>query len=143
MSAPKKATYVFYSESENCIIDTCQDSIPPRSDINNNTLEEIRQSSPDAQYMKFERACQMMDEKNKLPVSEITEENFWNMLKIIPPMDWKQSNDHESFKMSERYSGTITNIYARIKNRYFTLQDSEFLKHDEIIKRCEQYKATH
>jgi hypothetical protein len=143
MNTPMTATHVFYSELGNCIIDTCTDSIPPRSHITHETLEEIRRRYPDAQYMEFETASQAQEDRHKRPVIEITKEKYWEMLEVLPPMGWVQRGGCESFKMSEMHSGIITDIYAKIGDRYFSLRDSQFTKHDEIIKRCEQYKAEH
>lgn len=139
MNTPLTASHVFYSESGNCVIDTCTDENPPRSHIKGQTLEEIRSRYPDAVYMEWDKASDLMDEKNRLPVREITRDDFWEMLEVLPPNGWKQAPGCESFKMSEHWSGNIIGIYARIGDRYFTLRDNCFMKHEEIIRRCEQF----
>lgn len=138
MNTPMTATHVFYSAEQNVIIDTCTDENPPRGHFGR-TLEETRKEYPDAVYMLFDDAIKTKEEKHKTPVSEITEEQFWYFLEVLPPNQWKQEHGRESFKMSEHWSGSITGIYARIGERYFTFMDNYRLPHDEIMKRCEEF----
>jgi len=139
MNTPMTATHVFYSAKTNSVIDTCRDTTPPRSHIQNETLEEIRARYPDAEYIKFDDAIKISNDKNRLPVREITEKDFWEMLEVLPPEGWKQETNCESFKLCEYWSGTITDIYARIGKRYFTLRDSARTPHAEIIRRCQEF----
>lgn len=139
MNTPMTATHVFYSRSQNVIIDTCTDENPPRSHINLNTLDELRGEYSDVEIIKFETAIKIKEDASRLPVREITEKDFWYMLEVLPPAGWKQEQGCESFKLSERWSGNITDIYARIGERYFTLRDTIFLPHAEIMNRCNQY----
>lgn len=53
-------------------------------------------------------------------VTETTEENFNEMLNILPPMKWCTIDGVEMFCMSEMYTGTYTSQYARIGNKYYT-----------------------
>jgi len=139
MNTPMTATHVFYSASQKCIIDTCTDENPPRSHIQGLTIHEMHVYYPDAVYMLFDEACRIMEEKDRLPVSEIDREQWWEMLEVLPPQGWKQTGDEESFKLMEHWSGNITNIYARIGERYFMLRDSFLLPHAEVISRCKAY----
>lgn len=139
MNNPMTATHVFYSAGQNCIIDTCTDEETPRGHYGGRTLEQLRGEYPDAVYMSFDEASKLHDEKNKLPVSEITEKEFWYFLEVLPPNGWKQESGRESFKMSEHWSGPITGIYARIGKRYFTLRDHYKMPHDEIMRLCEEF----
>ena len=41
----------------------------------------------------------------------------------------------ESFKCANCLAGSITQIYARLGDKYYTLVDDIFLFHNEIIKR--------
>lgn len=53
-------------------------------------------------------------------VIETTEEQFNEMLNVLPPMKWCHIDGVEMFCMSEMYTGTYTNQYARIGNNYYT-----------------------
>lgn len=139
MNNPTTATHVFYSKGDTNIIDTATDENPPRGHWSGETLEEIRKRYPEAIYTSFEEASAMMDAAAKLPPEEITEEKFWYMLEALPPVGWKHGADCESFKMSERWSGNITYIYARISNKYFEMRDDIRTPHDVIIEKCQTF----
>lgn len=70
------------------------------------------------------------------PPSEITKDEYWQMLEVLPPDDWQQDSDTESFKMCEHMTGPITGIYARIGERYFAMMDNCHMKHAAIIAAC-------
>lgn len=73
------------------------------------------------------------------PVTETNKAHFWDMLEVLPPKEWINDSDGESFKMSERLHGNITDIFARIGNRYFTLTDDFRTPHSEIMRRCKKF----
>lgn len=53
-------------------------------------------------------------------VTETTEEQFDEMLNILPPLNWCTIDGVEMFCMCEMYTGTYTNQYARIGDKYYT-----------------------
>lgn len=55
-------------------------------------------------------------------LTEITKEEFEDMLGVLPPLYWTVHNNIEMFCMSEMYTGTYTNQYAHDKNtnKYYT-----------------------
>lgn len=53
-------------------------------------------------------------------VTETTEEQFNEMLNILPPLKWCTIAGVEMFCMREMYTGTFTNQYARIGDKYYT-----------------------
>lgn len=53
-------------------------------------------------------------------VVETTEAQFDEMLNILPPLKWCNIDGVEMFCMREMYTGTYTNQYARIGDRYYT-----------------------
>lgn len=54
------------------------------------------------------------------PVIEITAEKFDEMLNILPPLKWCTIRGVEMFCMREMYTGTYTDQYARIGEKYYT-----------------------
>ena len=54
------------------------------------------------------------------PVTETTEENYYEMLNVLPPLKWGTIDGVEMFCMSEMYTGTYTNQYAKIGNKFYT-----------------------
>ena len=53
------------------------------------------------------------------PVFEITKEQWWDALEVLPPMAWHTADEVERFLMSEFTTGSFTNQYARLGERYF------------------------
>ena len=53
-------------------------------------------------------------------VTETTEEQFNEMLNVLPPLKWCTIAGVEMFCMREMYTGTYTNQYARIGDKYYT-----------------------
>lgn len=81
---------------------------------------------------------------HRLPVTEIDEQAFISALELLPPEDWQHDAIGESFKMCEHLSGPVTNIYARMGRRYFTMTDSCDLPHAEVMQRVMAYvEASH
>ena len=91
-----------------------------------------------ARYERLIAAAEKMDAAAKLPPEEITKERFWYMLEALPPVGWKHGAGCESFKMSERWSGNVTYIYARIGEKYFEMRDDIRTPHDVIIEKCKE-----
>jgi hypothetical protein len=53
-------------------------------------------------------------------VTETTAERFEEMLNVLPPLKWCTIAGVEMFCMREMYTGTYTNQYARIGDKYYT-----------------------
>lgn len=75
------------------------------------------------------------------PPVEITKEQFWDALEVLPPLDWRNDGVSESFKLRELTCGSYTNIYARIGEKYFNLADDVSTPHAFIINKCQQVAA--
>lgn len=73
-------------------------------------------------------------------VSEIDLDQYEEMLNVLPPFDWRGiGSGNESFKMCERISGNLTQIFCRIGGRYFTLVESIHKPHHDIVAHCLEY----
>ena len=53
------------------------------------------------------------------PLKEITADRFNEMLNILPPKCWTTINGVEMFCMSEMLTGTYTDQFARIGDKYY------------------------
>jgi hypothetical protein len=125
---------VFYVPGKTGIIDAC---INGRGQYSGETLEQIQMRYPGALLGELDTVAREAEESFKSAPVEITEERYWEMLEVLPPVSWVHgSSETESFKISERLYGDITAIFCRIGNRYFELSDSIRLPHAEIVKRC-------
>lgn len=68
-------------------------------------------------------------------VSEITLTVFMDAIALMYPNDWQGDAHCESFKLAEMVSGDVTDIYAKIGDRYFTFRDKATMTHTAIIAR--------
>lgn len=55
-----------------------------------------------------------------VPILEITEEQFDEMLSVLPPLKWGSNRGVHSFFMSEFQSGSYTHQYAKIGDKYYS-----------------------
>ena len=128
----------FFQASTNTIIDLVH-PLTGRSIYAGENLEEIQKRYPGAVQVPWELAWEQKQEKEKRPVQEITGEKFEEMLCCLPPRGWRNGGAAESFKISEMWSGNITDIFCRIGEKFYTLRDVVSLDHDEICKRCKAF----
>ena len=92
------------------------------------TLEEymadMADLNPDLQVMPYDMAAPMMEAAQLAeyckPWKEITREQWWDMLEVLPPEKWEKVQGVEIFRMCEYTSGTVTGHFARLGERYFS-----------------------
>jgi len=53
-------------------------------------------------------------------IHEITENEWMEMLEVLPPMGWKDYAGFNAFFMSERYTGSFTEMYARKNGKFYS-----------------------
>src|SRR4051812_18624849 len=89
---------VFAVPGEGHIVD-CVNPLTDRSCINGETLEEVRLRYPNAIRVTWEewRAGQMERQNRPVSWSRVTEEQYREMLEVLPPVDW----DGGSFMVGE------------------------------------------
>ena len=108
---------------------------------------QIRARHPDAQRMTCDDAWKAADavglELYRNEVSEISEERFNDALNVLPPVGWTTRMGVESFRISERIWGNITDIYARLGDRYFLLSDDIRLSPGIVAERVAAFAAAH
>ncbi len=75
---------------------------------------------------QMEQACRTEPE-------HITADQFQDAFEVLPPVGWSQTDEAESFKFMEHYSGRITSVYARVGERFYRFLDLCTLEHAEII----------
>lgn len=107
----------------------------------------IRGRYPAAERMSCDDAWKLIDtaalERYSKDVSEVSEERFMEALNVLPPVGWTTRNGVESFRISERLWGNITDIYARLGERYFKLSDDIRLPAGVIAERIAAFVAAH
>ena len=68
-------------------------------------------------------------------VSEITLTAFMDAIAVMYPNDWQGDAHCETFKLAEMVCGDVTDIYAKVGERYFTFRDKASMTHTAIIAR--------
>ena len=58
---------------------------------------------------------------NRLPLTEITEDQFFEMMNVLPPIYWRTKNNIEMFCMSEFLTSSFTSQYLhdRTTNKFY------------------------
>ena len=103
------------------------------------TLAQFRAEHADAVVMAWEAAHELERAQYLKPVTEITQERFWEMLEVLPPCKWARYDGEESFFVSEAIHSDIHAWFVRIDERYFTLEDSRTLTHREVTLAARAY----
>ena len=105
----------------------------------------ILAENPTAERVSYVEASRQIEAaavtKFKRDVTEIDQDKFWYALEVLPPVGWTTHRAVESFRMSERTWGTLTNIYARLGERYFVLTDDITLPAADIAARVAAFAA--
>lgn len=104
-------------------------------------LTRAREEEPTRNYRigtweEFEKA---QHDYYMKPLTEITEERFYDMLNVLPPHNWSRGERFEFFTMSERLVGSLTSMFVRLGNSYYEkvvdLRDrSTWVTIEEIMK---------
>ena len=104
---------------------------------------EIQARHPAAQRMAFDEAWKLADaagtERCKQDITEVTEARFMDALNVLPPVGWTTRQGVESFRIPERLWGSLTDIYARLGDRYFKLVDDIRLPAATIAEQVTAY----
>lgn len=100
------------------------------------TLEEIGRRYANPRLTTFDEFTEAHDAAYRSEPKEITEDRFYEMLNVLPPLGYAHSNGAESFKMCEMLSGAMTDVFARVGNRFWSFVDKRSIPHDEIIRKC-------
>lgn len=67
------------------------------------------------------------------PFKEITEEEWHEMLNVLPPMRWTKHTDGSFFFISEAYTADLHSCYVSKGGKYYTAVRSKFEKAENII----------
>ena len=72
------------------------------------------------------------------PFQETTKERFFEMLEVLPPINWRFLEQVEMFQVSEMTISNITATFARINDKYYEASKPTSIKlkdvTDELIK---------
>lgn len=70
---------------------------------------------------------------------EITEEEFEDMLNVLPPLRWYNGG----FYMSERYTGSISGFYQKLNGKFYTSLQDIYSPREEVLDSLKSWIASH
>ena len=97
------------------------------------TVDQVRADYPDAQLGECDDVIATKEAMLKTAPVEIAEDQYIEMLGVLPPLDFRRGGGDSSFKMCEMLSGRITSIFAVVRNKCYTFNDLVTLSHEEIV----------
>ncbi|MDJ0637170.1 MAG: hypothetical protein QNJ34_28615 [Xenococcaceae cyanobacterium MO_188.B29] len=131
-SAYTQSEYCFFDPEESKIIDYLrEDNLTTL--IERQTLEQVRESYPEAIKLKIEKAWTLYEEAAITKPEEITEEEFDWLLNVLPPKNWWHGNNCESFIMIEHDRGSVTRICVRDGQKYYKFSERNSLTPYQIL----------
>jgi len=92
------------------------------------------------EIMTFDEFFKRKAERLLTPIAETTEENYYDHLECLPPMNWGINKGVNSFFMSEFTDGNYTQQYAKKNDKYYSKTVNYFDKEtwitNEEINAC-------
>lgn len=116
------------------------DEIDPASEkgrFSGESEDQIRMRYQNLERMSVDELVEEQEGRLRTAPELITEEDWTNALEVLPPCNWVQVGNVESFAFAERYSGRITTLYARVGKTHWRFMDVCTLEHKDIIERVE------
>lgn len=111
------------------------------------TVDAYRAAHPEKNFIVLpwkevlERCRQAAIAKFATPVREITEEEYDEMLNVLPPENWVRRNGWSVFRMCEYYTGRITSHYVSMGGRFYhTRREAGHGVYEAIIEEIRQGK---
>lgn len=130
-------THCFYVPGAGNIIDSAfkNEAGEYVSHVHRENLMQMRDRHPEVVLGVLDEWIDAQEKRLITPAQEITKEEWWLSLEVLPPESWQNVGGGESFVMCEYFSGQITSIYVRLGERYFTFLDRATLPHlDRLAK---------
>ena len=96
------------------------------------------EGSPEFQIMLLDSALPLMEEAQKAKYcsdwQEITEDDWYDALEVLPPEKWETVRGVNLFRISEYLTGNITAHYAKLRGKYFTRNCSTSETYEELAE---------
>lgn len=102
------------------------------------SLDQMRKRYPNIQLQDLDEVVEQQETALRTAPSMITEEQYVDALEALPPVNWVRLGNTESFTFSERHSGRITTIYARVGKTCWSFLDVYSIGHHAIMAKIEE-----
>lgn len=73
--------------------------------------------------------------------AEITADQYWQALEILPPDCWERRGPFESFQCSERITGRVAATYLRRGQRFWSFRGIHGMGIDAVIETVRRHLA--
>lgn len=134
-----KPTHCYYVEGSDSMIDTV-DPLTGLTTCFKETKDQIVDRYPGANLVPIDDAIaairKVIDKKYITIPSVTTEEEWMDLLCVLPPKNYNTSDRATSFMLEEFTIADITTIGCNIDDIYFTFSDRCTLTHFEILEKC-------
>ncbi|AXH72676.1 MAG: Sea42 [Caudoviricetes sp.] len=104
------------------------------------TLDTLQKDNPNIRLMLWDDAMEQIENLNTERLSkidEITEEQWNEMLNILPPMDWQAYRGAQSFLLPEPYTGSWYPCYVTANGKYYKGYSN--IRNENFEKRIERF----
>jgi hypothetical protein len=121
------------------VIDLCvfDSSGTLRGRCSGQTLVELGGRYPGIELGEFDLVLAEKERQTQTSPEEISQRRYIQALEAMPPMHMRSAGGWESFRMSERYSGRVTAVYATNHRQYFTFLALDTLTHEDIVRQIQ------
>ena len=134
-----KPTHCYYVENSDSMIDTV-DPLTGLTTCFKETKDQIVDRYHGATLVPIDDAItsirKVIDKKYIAKPSVTTEEEWMDLLYVLPPKNYNTSDQAISFMLEEFTIADITTICCNIDGIYFTFSDRCTLTHFEILEKC-------
>jgi hypothetical protein len=96
------------------------------------TIDELARRYSNPMVAEIGEFVAMQESALRTAPEPITREHYTEALECMPPHDWRHVRGVESFKMSERFNGRMTRIYAKKGDGYWMFMDRYDLSAEAI-----------
>jgi hypothetical protein len=79
---------------------------------------------------------EVMRRNGGVPPKEVTYDRFWEMLGVMPPLNWVRDPSDESFAILEGETGNLHTHFVRIYSTHYELVCPIGTKHSDLVKLC-------
>jgi hypothetical protein len=138
---------VYFVPASNGRVPQVIDEAIPRLDgnfcgrISGKTIEQFRERYPTIELGDVDVVIAQKEAMLRSEPTPCTKDQYFDALVTLPPLGFTHVQGYESFKMEERFSGRMTNIYVRATGGFFySFMDVDTLSHADIIARVKQSK---
>ena len=100
--------------------------------------DKRKAGSPAFQIMPLDDAMPLMEEAQRVKYcgdwEEITEEEWYDKLEVLPPEKWETVRGVNIFRMCEYLTGNITEHLAKLRGKFFTRNCSTSETYEELAE---------